>query len=170
MLEDLLESVTSAAVDAGWETTDGRERQAPGTHEVSWSLDDSLRLWSLCGLADLHGDWSEQRLALTDVGVAAMLTGLRTVAAGPKLVTLETWPLGSMSDISRLDLLRRLLGQLKLWESGGEEVIAVVPRGLTDRRDAAAGCWGGIIGRGGSGWLWYRRDAREPAANREVVL
>ena len=82
--DDLLEVVASAAADAGWETTDGGERRAPESHDISWSLDDSLMLWRLCGLADLHGDWSERRLALTDIGTAAMLTGLRTVAAGPK--------------------------------------------------------------------------------------
>ena len=82
--DDLLEVVASAAAEAGWETTDGGERRAPESHDVSWSLHDSLMLWRLCGLADLHGDWSERRLALTDIGTAAMLTGLRTVAAGPK--------------------------------------------------------------------------------------
>ena len=84
LFEDLLELVASAAADAGWATTVGPQRRLPEIHDVSWSLHDSMRMWRLCGLADLHGDWSERRLALTDIGTAAMLTGLRHVGAGPR--------------------------------------------------------------------------------------
>lgn len=82
--DDLLELVASAAADAGWRTTVGRERRAPEMDDISCSLDDSLELWRLCGLAEEHGDWRKRRLALTDTGAAAMLTALRTVAAGPR--------------------------------------------------------------------------------------
>ncbi len=82
--DDLLELVASAAADAGWAATFGPQRQAPETDDVSWSLHGSLRMWRLCGLADRHGGWSEPRLALTDIGTAAMLTGLRHAAAGPR--------------------------------------------------------------------------------------
>lgn len=82
--EDLHELVAAVAADAGWRTTVGRERRAPETQEVSWELHDSLRLWRLCGLVEDHGDWHERRLTLSDAGTSAMLTALRTVAAGPR--------------------------------------------------------------------------------------
>ncbi len=83
LFEDLLELVASAAADSGWAATVGPQRQAPATDDVSWSLHESLRMWRLCGLADLHGGWRKRTIALTDIGTAAMLTSLRHVAAGP---------------------------------------------------------------------------------------
>ena len=82
--QDMLEFVVSAAAAAGWATTVGRERQAPQTHDVAWSLGGSLRLWRLFSLTVESGDWQERRLALSDVGTAAVLTSLRHAAAGPR--------------------------------------------------------------------------------------
>ena len=82
--QDVVDFVVSAAAAAGWATTVGRERQAPQTHDVAWSLGGSLRLWQLFGLAVESGDWRERRLELSDVGAAAVLTSLRHAAAGPR--------------------------------------------------------------------------------------
>ncbi len=82
--EELTTSVAAVAVDMGWASTAGGVQATPSAMAVSWALSESLSSWRACGLVADSGDWQDRRLALTEVGVAAALTYLRHVGAGPR--------------------------------------------------------------------------------------
>ncbi|WP_423919040.1 hypothetical protein [Candidatus Poriferisodalis sp.] len=82
--DELTTSVAAVAVDMSWASTVGGVREMPSAMEVSWVLSESLSAWTACDLVVESGDWRDRRLALTEVGVAAALTYLRHVGAGPR--------------------------------------------------------------------------------------
>ena len=82
--KELTTLVAAVAVDMGWVTTSDGVRVLPSAMEVSWALSESLSSWRACDLVVDRGDWQDRRLALTEVGVAAVLTYLRHVGAGPR--------------------------------------------------------------------------------------
>ncbi|WP_428115038.1 hypothetical protein [Candidatus Poriferisodalis sp.] len=82
--KELTTLVAAVAVDMGWASTADGVRVLPSAMEVSWALSESLSSWRACDLVVDRGDWQDRRLALTEVGVAAVLTYLRHVGAGPR--------------------------------------------------------------------------------------
>ncbi|WP_420445258.1 hypothetical protein [Candidatus Poriferisodalis sp.] len=82
--DELTTSVAAVAVDMSWASTVGGVQEMPSAMEVSWALSESLSAWTACDLVVESGDWQDRRLALTEVGVAAALTYLRHVGAGPR--------------------------------------------------------------------------------------
>ena len=82
--EGVLGFVVSVAADMGWATSGSGAQRDPTVADVSWALGDTRRLWETCGLAHFSGGWKDQRLSLSPIGVAAALSHLRHVAAGPR--------------------------------------------------------------------------------------
>lgn len=82
--ENVLGFVASAAADMGWATSGSGAQRDPTVADVSWALGDARWLWEICGLVDLSGGWEDRRLSLSRVGVAATLSYLRHIAAGPR--------------------------------------------------------------------------------------
>ena len=56
----------------------------PSIHDVSWALAGMFSVWRVCGLVTERDQWPNRRLVLTPTGVAAALTYLRHVGAGPR--------------------------------------------------------------------------------------
>ena len=78
------EFVRDCAIEMGWQSTIDGTTEAPSLQDVSWTFIDAGHVWDICRLTEYSGDWSNRRIALTEVGRAAVLSYLRHVAAGAK--------------------------------------------------------------------------------------
>lgn len=81
--DEIVEFIRVAAAEMGWVSEGRGGRESPSTRDVSWTLADAARIWTICGLIERSGTWRDRRTNLTDVGRAAALGSLRRRGAGP---------------------------------------------------------------------------------------
>jgi hypothetical protein len=81
---DVYPAVSGFAADLGWRTAGPGGAASPSERDVQWAFSDARAALELFGMLDEFGDWADRRYRLTPAGEAALLTLLRTSAAGPR--------------------------------------------------------------------------------------